>query len=87
MGQDHSYDNEWPWTPLQRRLFLRLAGCRDEPVPMEREPDMTPGKCLQHGCALAAMEFQKNRQDLKDWVVGFVQLHLSDHPVVGSAAQ
>jgi hypothetical protein len=87
-SQGKSYDDEIPPTMEERKAALKGHGCLDVPVPMEyllRE--LTVEKFINHGGAQITVEFQQKRQDLRGWVVGLIQLHLSEYEVTGVANQ
>ena len=87
-NQGKSYDDEIPPTMEERKAALKGQGCLDVPVPMEyRLQEMTVEKFINHGGAQITVEFQQKRQDLRGWVVGLIQLHLSEYEVTGVANQ
>jgi hypothetical protein len=87
-NQGKSYDDDIPPTMEERKAALKGHGCLDVPVPMEYLlQEMTAEKFANHGGAQVAAEFQQKRQDLRGWVVGLIQLHLSEYEVTGVANQ
>lgn len=88
MNQGHSYNDEVAPTIEERKAALKGLGCRDEPIPPEwMTQEMTPDKFIYHGGAQAAMEWEQKHQELKGWVVGMIQLKMSEHPIIGAVSQ
>ncbi len=87
-NQGKSYDEEIPPTMEERKAALKGHGCVDVPVPMEYlSQEISVEKFTNYAGAQIAAEFQKKRQDLRNWVVGLIQLHLSEYEVTGVANQ
>lgn len=87
INQGKVYDDEKPLTLEERKAALIATGCIDVPVPMEFLADaMSPNACMGHGGFIAAMQFLRQRQDLRDFpAVGAWQCVISDHEVVGAS--
>ena len=82
-GKD--YNNEKPVTRAESMAAAIATGCIDVPVPMEFLAEgMSPNACLGHGGYLAAMQFLRQRQDLREFpAVAAWNCVITDHEVVG----
>jgi hypothetical protein len=86
-NQGKVYDDEKPLTLEERKAALLANGCIDVPVPMEFLADaMSPNACMGHGGYIAAMQFLKQRHDLREFpAVGAWQCVITDHEVIGAS--
>ena len=79
------YNEEKPTTRAESMAAAIATGCIDVPVPMEFLAEgMSPNACLGHGGYLAAMQFLRQRQDLREFpAVAAWNCVITDHEVVG----
>ena len=84
-NQGKIYNDEKPMTHEERKASVLATGCIDVPVPMEFLAEgMSPNACLGHGGYLAAMQFLRQRQDLREFpAVAAWNCVITDHEVVG----
>lgn len=88
INQGKGYDDEKALSMAERKAELIKDGCREEPVPPEfLQGDISQRKFMSRDGLQIAIELQQKRQDLKDWIVGMVQLQMLNYAPVGVAAQ
>ena len=86
-NQGKDYNDEKSMTREESMAQVIATGCIDVPVPMEFLAEgMSPNACLGHGGYLAAMQFIRQRQDLREFpAVAAWHCVVSNHEIIGAS--